>query len=113
MPILSPTQTKFCPATALLQSLAVLLLAGWSLSVDAVAQQAAHDAAHAKFGDGEFKKKIRPFIENYCTDCHSEDGEGGVDLDRFETKGDVVADLELWSRAVSYTHLTLPTIYSV
>ena len=100
MPILSPTQTKFCPATALLQSLAVLLLAGWSLSVDAVAQQAAHDAAHAKFGDGEFKKQIRPFIENYCTDCHSEDGEGGIDLDRFETKGEVVADLELWSRVL-------------
>ena len=101
MPFLSPTKTRFCVAAALLQSLAFLFFALVGLgSTDAVAQSAGHEAAKSKLSPDHFTKSIRPFIQNYCADCHSEDGEGGVDLGRFETQDDAVAELELWSKVL-------------
>ena len=47
----------------------------------------------------QFELSIRPVLASECLQCHGEKKQkGGLRLD---------------SRAVSYTHLTLPTIYSV
>ncbi len=56
------------------------------------------DAGEKQPATDLFGKRIRPFIKNYCYDCHDgEDGEGGVDLSRFSTHADAAEDLELWS----------------
>ncbi len=47
-------------------------------------------------GDATFQKTIRPFLENHCIDCHSEGGEGDVDLDRFTTSKSIKQDLAFW-----------------
>ena len=44
-----------------------------------------------------FEKKIRPVLVEHCYECHS--------VDSKKIRGGFVS--------VSYTHLTLPTIYSV
>jgi mono/diheme cytochrome c family protein len=51
--------------------------------------------------DERFKKQVRPFLENFCLDCHTgEDGESGVDLDQFLKHEDVEKDLEIWLHAL-------------
>ncbi len=59
-------------------------------------------ASHHNADDDQFKRLVRPFLENYCVDCHTgEDGEGDMDLDRFLTQSDVDADLKTWSRVLA------------
>ena len=100
MSILSPTEFRFRQAAAPLQLLAVLVLVGLGHTDILMAQQAEPAATQSHTSPDHFKKAIRPFIENYCADCHSEDGEGGVDLISFETQSDATADRELWSKVL-------------
>ena len=40
--------------------------------------------------DEQYTKMVRPFIENFCLDCHTgDDAEGDFDLDKFEKPSDV------------------------
>lgn len=49
-----------------------------------------------------FQTNVRPFLKNFCLDCHSGDGaESDLDLDRFANTDDVTADLECWSRVLT------------
>lgn len=100
MSILLPSKLRFCQAALLLQSLTALLLVGLGFSADLAAQHAGHDSAQLEAAQDRFTETIRPFIESYCADCHSEGGEGDVDLDRFDTHGEAVAELELWAKAL-------------
>ena len=44
-----------------------------------------------------FKTQVRPFLAKYCLDCHSgENGEGDMDLARFQNQSDVDNDMETW-----------------
>ena len=67
---------------------------------------AGHAAAHgsakqsgaSELGPDHFEKRVRPFIKNYCLECHTgDDGEGGVNLSKFETLEHVGEDLESWA----------------
>ena len=67
----------------------------------------------------EFGKVIRPILQEYCYDCHGQKKtKGKVKLTDYGSWADLEKNLELIEKmiealAVSYTHLTLPTIYSV
>lgn len=47
----------------------------------------------------EFETVVRPLLENYCIDCHDASGDpkGGINLERFVTDVDVMADRSLWA----------------
>ena len=52
--------------------------------------------------DKAFTKKVRPFIEAYCLDCHTgDDADGDLDLDKFLEPGDVAQGLEAWSHVLA------------
>ena len=49
----------------------------------------------------EFDRIGKPFLDNYCLDCHDGvDGEGGVDLSIFQTSDDVNGSLSLWGNVL-------------
>lgn len=53
-------------------------------------------AADAK-GVAEFKKNIKPILENYCFDCHADGAnKGNIAFDEFKTDQTVLDDHELW-----------------
>ena len=44
-----------------------------------------------------FSKDIRPFLENYCFDCHADDtNKGDIKLDQHKTESAAMADLPFW-----------------
>ncbi len=46
-----------------------------------------------------FGKRVKPFLEKYCFDCHGEDiQEGGVRLDQFGNTPDILSDHKLWEK---------------
>jgi Protein of unknown function (DUF1592)/Protein of unknown function (DUF1588)/Protein of unknown function (DUF1587)/Protein of unknown function (DUF1595)/Protein of unknown function (DUF1585)/Planctomycete cytochrome C len=46
-----------------------------------------------------FQAQVRPILERYCVDCHSqEDAEAGIVLDRFEDQASAVEDGRIWLR---------------
>ena len=100
MPTFSPTGSSTRRAAARLWTVTILMLAGFGLTDCLAAQHAGHEGTRSQAGPDHFEKTVRPFIENYCADCHSEDGEGGLDLSRFETQSDAVSELELWSEVL-------------
>ena len=52
--------------------------------------------------DEQYTKMVRPFIENFCLDCHTgDDAEGDFDLDKFEKPSDVTENLEAWSHVMA------------
>jgi hypothetical protein len=54
-------------------------------------------AADAKAGAADFKKNIRPILEEYCYDCHA-DGEssGGIAMDKFDPDHDIAGSHDMW-----------------
>lgn len=49
----------------------------------------------------EFDRVGKPFLENYCVDCHDgPDGEGGVDLSKFQSSKDVTDSLTLFGNVL-------------
>ena len=72
----------------------------------AAVQGTDHAAAHgsakqtgaSELSPDHFEKRVRPFIKSYCLECHTgDDGEGGVNLSKFETLEHVGEDLESWA----------------
>ena len=44
-----------------------------------------------------FSKDIRPFLENYCFDCHAEGtNKGDIKLDQHKTEAAAMIDLPFW-----------------
>ncbi len=49
----------------------------------------------------EFRKSIRPILEEYCFDCHADGAlKGNVAFDEFKTDQDVFTNRELWLHAL-------------
>lgn len=45
----------------------------------------------------EFRREIRPWLENYCFDCHADGAnKGNVSFDEFKSDDAALADRELW-----------------
>lgn len=63
----------------------------------ALAVKPAVIAADELAGAADFKKNIRPILEEYCYDCHG-DGEasGGMALDKFNPDHDVAGSRDMW-----------------
>ena len=54
-------------------------------------------AADETAGAADFKKNIRPILENYCFDCHADGArKGNVAFDEFKDDQAVLADRDLW-----------------
>lgn len=67
-------------------------------TLDAVAHGHANQKVLSELSPDHFEKRVRPFIKNFCLQCHSgADGEGGVNLSQFETLEQVGEDLESWA----------------
>lgn len=50
---------------------------------------------------GHFKNELRPLLQQYCFDCHSEaDAEGGIAFDRYLDSAKVQTDFELWEKVI-------------
>src|SRR5690242_10841792 len=46
-----------------------------------------------------FRTRVRPLLERYCVDCHSQDySEAGIVLDRYEDQAAAVKDGRTWLR---------------
>lgn len=47
----------------------------------------------------DYEREVRPVLETHCFDCHGDEEapKGGMNLERFRTVGDVLADREAWS----------------
>ena len=64
--------------------------------------------------EARLPEKHRVLLQAHCLDCHdSGTREGGVDLEGLPFQIRTLEHAETWQKAVSYTHLTLPTICSV
>jgi len=108
MRFLSPIRSAFSAerqcfcSVAMVVALSVIVVIEFGIARGVVAQQPPVEAESPPQSieeDDRFSRVVRPFVENYCLDCHSgEDGEGGVDLDRFYTVGEAAEELELWSK---------------
>ena len=69
--------------------------------------------------DISFERDVAPILVKRCIECHdAKQKKGGLDLTSFKAlsqggdSGEIVKHGDA-SATVSYTHLTLPTIYSV
>lgn len=48
-------------------------------------------------GGAEFRKEVRPLLENYCFDCHADGAnKGNIAFDEFKTDQAMLDDHELW-----------------
>jgi hypothetical protein len=57
-------------------------------------------------GAGEFEEKIEPIVAKYCHRCHGQEKKkGGLDLARFRTADNVLAEHEVWKTAVQRINL--------
>ncbi len=66
-----------------------------------VGLQLSESDSPATADEDSFQTSVLPFLQNYCLDCHTgEDAESEMDLDKFKSTGDVVADLESWSQVL-------------
>jgi hypothetical protein len=75
---------------------AIVLLMSTSFARAAAA--AAVDPAVERNLDHRFTKDIRPFIEEFCADCHGKEmPEAQLDLSRFQTMANVVEDHPHWA----------------
>ena len=55
---------------------------------------------------GEFEEKVGPIVAKYCHKCHGpEKKKGGLDLARFRTSENVLAEHEIWKTAVQRINL--------
>ena len=70
--------------------------------------------AHGAAAQELAAKGEKLFTDQKCTLCHSVNGKGNVKGAMDGAGSKMTADeIRAWITAVSYTHLTLPTIYSV
>lgn len=52
-------------------------------------------------GATDFRKNVRPILENYCFDCHADGArKGGVAFDEFKTDQAALEDRDLWLHAL-------------
>src|SRR5687768_3957266 len=52
-------------------------------------------------GAAEFRKEIRPILENYCFDCHADGAnKGNIAFDEFKSDQAALEDRELWLHAL-------------
>ncbi len=80
----------------------VSMLAAFAMAVSlSPAVEQKPEPGPATAGSDAFQRRVQPFVDRYCVDCHSQDySEGKIVLDRFADQAAAVKDGETWLRVL-------------